>query len=182
MNTLTTYREKLNLTQDELAEKSGLSVRTIQRIEAGSLPKGHSLNALAEALNIPREQLTDTETKAETEPSIDYKLVKLINLSSLPFVIVPLANIAVPMLIMYGKKEVNTLTKQIVSVQIIWTILSAIIFLLSPFIGKLFSFQNKLVLLVLIVSVLINISIILLNTISLDKKNKLRIKLNFSFL
>jgi len=182
MNKLTTYREKLNLTQDELAEKSGLSVRTIQRIEAGASPKGHSLNALAKALEIPREQLTETENDAETETKIDYKLVKLINLSSLPFVIVPLANIAVPLLIMYGKKEVNTLTKQIVSVQIIWTILSAVIFLLSPFIGKLISFQNKLVLLVLIVSVLINISIILLNTISLDKKNHLRIKLNFSFL
>lgn len=178
MSQLTKYRKKQNLTQDELADKTGLSVRTIQRIEAGSKPKGHSLNVLIQALNVSKEQLTEEENK----PSFNYKLIKFINLSSLPFVIIPLANIAVPLLIMYTKKEVNSVTKQIVSVQILWTILSAVTFLLSPFIGKLFSAQNKLTLLVLIVSILVNIFIILRNTISLDKKNELRIKLNFSFL
>ena len=178
MSLLTKYRKKQNLTQDELADKTGLSVRTIQRIEAGSTPKGHSLHVLAEALNISKEKLTEAENK----PAINYKLAKWINLSSLPFVVIPLANIAIPLLIMYAKKEVNSLTKQIISVQILWTILAAVIFLLSPFIGKLFSAQNKLTLLVLIVSILVNIFIILCNTISLDQKNKLRIKLNFSFL
>lgn len=178
MSLLTKHRKKQNLTQDELADKTGLSVRTIQRIEAGSIPKGHSLKVLAEALNIPKEQLI----AEETEPVVNYKLIKWINLSSLPFVLIPLANIAAPLLIMYIKKEVNSLTKQIVSVQILWTILSVIIFLLSPFIGKLIFAQNKLPLLVLIAAILVNIFIILRNTISLDQKNKLRIKLNFSFL
>ena len=126
MSTLTAYREKLNLTQDELSEKSGLSVRTIQRIEAGSKPKGHSLNVLSKALNVCREQLTE-EVNA---PSLNYKLIKLINISSLPFVVIPLANIALPLMIMYGKKEVNSITKQIISVQILWTIISAVLFLL----------------------------------------------------
>ena len=178
MSKLTKYREKQNLTQEELADKSGVSVRTIQRIEAGSKPKGHSLNVLVQALNVSKEELTEERN----EPTFNYKLTKLINLSSLPFVIIPLANIAIPLLIMYYKKEVNSLTKQVVSVQILWTILSAVIFLLSPFIGRLFSSQNKLTLIVLIASILVNIFIILLNTISLDKKNELRIKLNFSFL
>ena len=40
-------REERNLTQTELAKKSGLSLRTIQRIEAGNIPKGFTLNALA---------------------------------------------------------------------------------------------------------------------------------------
>lgn len=35
MNKVKKYREQLGLTQPELAEKSGLSVRTISRIEAG---------------------------------------------------------------------------------------------------------------------------------------------------
>jgi len=178
MSKLTKYRKKMNLTQDELADKTGLSVRTIQRIEAGSKPKGHSLNVLAQVLNLSKEQLTEDIN----EPSSNYKLIKLINLSSLPFVVVPLANIAIPLLIMYYKKEVNALTKQIVSVQILWTILSAVCFFLSPFIGRLFSLQNKLILIVLITSILVNVFIILLNTISLDQKNELRIKLNFSFL
>ncbi len=178
MTKLTKHREKLNFTQDELAKKSGLSVRTIQRIEAAATLKGHSLNALAKALNIAREQLIETDD----EPSFNYKLIKLINLSSLPFVVIPFANIAVPLVLMYWRKEVNVLTKQIVSVQIIWTIIAIVLFLLSPFIDKLILLQNKLILVVLIVSLLINICIIFLNTISLDKKNEMRIKLNFSFL
>lgn len=178
MTKLTKHREKLNFTQNELAEKSGLSVRTIQRIEAGASLKGHSLNMLAKALNISREQLIETDK----EPSYNYKLIKLINLSSLPFVVIPLANIAVPLILMYWRKEVNVLTKQIVSVQIIWTITATVLFLLSPFIGKLISLQNKLILVVMMVSILTNICIILLNTISLDKRNEMRIKLDFSFL
>ena len=178
MSKLTEYREKLNLTQDELAEKSGLSVRTIQRIEAGSKPKGHSLNVLSKALNVSREQLTEEES----EPSLNYKLIKLVNISSLPFVVIPLANIALPLMIMYGKKEVNSITKQIVSVQILWTVISAVLFLLSPFISRLFSSETKLTLIVLIVSILLNIFIILRNAIAIDKKNELSIKLNFSFI
>jgi len=178
MSKLTEYREKQNLTQDELAHKSGLSVRTIQRIEAGSTPKGHSLNALSQALNVTREQLIEEENKS----SFNFRLIKLINLSSLPFVIIPLANIAVPLIIMYVRKEVNSVTKQIISIQILWTIISAVLFLLSPFVSRLFSSENKLTLIVLIVSILLNMYIILRNTMALDKKNELHIKLNFSFL
>jgi transcriptional regulator with XRE-family HTH domain len=178
MSKLTKYREKQNLTQDELAKKSGVSVRTIQRIEAGSIPKGHTLNVLSQALNVGRERLTEEKT----EPSFNYKLIKLINLSSLPFVAIPLANIAIPLVIMYSKKEINSLTKQIVSVQILWTVISAVLFLLSPFISRLFSSENKLTLLVLIVSILLNICIIIWNAIAIDKNNDLSIKLNFSFL
>ena len=47
MTNLIKFREQQNLTQEELAEKSGLSVRTIQRIEAGTLPKGYTLKVLA---------------------------------------------------------------------------------------------------------------------------------------
>jgi transcriptional regulator with XRE-family HTH domain len=178
MTRLIEFREKLNLTQDELANKSGVSVRTIQRIEAGSILKGHSLNVLAEALNVTKEQLTEVKS----EPSFNYKLIKLINLSSLPFLFIPLVSIALPLIIIYSKKELNILTKQIVSIQILWTILSGVLFLLSPFISRLFSEENKLTLIVLIVSLLINIYIILRNAMSLDQKNKLHIKLNFSFL
>jgi transcriptional regulator with XRE-family HTH domain len=178
MSKLTKYREKLNLTQEELADKSGVSVRTIQRIEAGSKAKGHSLNVLAQALNVSKDHLTEDKN----EPYLNYKLIKLINLSSLPFVIIPLANIALPLIIMYAKKEVNLITKQIVSIQILWTILSSVLFLLSPFISRIFSSENKLTLIVLIVSILINVVIILRNVIALDKKNKMHIKLNFNFL
>nr|MBC7611596.1 helix-turn-helix transcriptional regulator [Pseudopedobacter sp.] len=43
MSKLKRIREQQNLTQEELSEKSAVSVRTIQRIEAGKDPKGYTL-------------------------------------------------------------------------------------------------------------------------------------------
>uniref|UniRef100_UPI0030098B92 helix-turn-helix domain-containing protein n=1 Tax=Gaetbulibacter jejuensis TaxID=584607 RepID=UPI0030098B92 len=43
---LKALRDKKHLTQEELAKQSGLSIRTIQRIEAGQEPKGHTAKVL----------------------------------------------------------------------------------------------------------------------------------------
>ena len=60
MSNLIFFREKQLLTQDELAEKSGVSVRTIQRIEAGANLKGHTLKSIALALEINPDELTNS--------------------------------------------------------------------------------------------------------------------------
>jgi transcriptional regulator with XRE-family HTH domain len=52
MSKLKKIREKFNLTQQELSEKSGISVRTIQRIESGTDPKGQTLKILARTLAV----------------------------------------------------------------------------------------------------------------------------------
>ena len=166
------------MTQDELAEKSGISVRTIQRIEAGSTPKGYTLKTLAEVLNISEAQLFDNSTEQQ---NFNYQLIKLINLSSL-FFFVPLGNIFIPLFFMYLKKEVNHITKQIISVQILWTISAFVIFFLFVFIKNWLSLSNQLTLVVLILSALVNLYIIIRNTVEIDKQNKLYIKLNFSFI
>jgi len=178
MPKLLEYREKLNLTQDELAEKSGISVRTIQRIEAGATPKGFTLKTLAKVLNISDAQLLDNSTEQQL---FNYQLIKLINLSSL-FFFIPLGNIFIPLIFMYLKKEVNHITKQIISVQILWTIISFVTFLLFIFIKNWLSLSNQLTLVVLILPVLVNLYIIIRNTVEIDKQNKLYIKLNFSFI
>ena len=50
---LKAFRKRKGLTQEELAENSGLSLRTVQRIENGKvLPRGDSLKSLAIALPI----------------------------------------------------------------------------------------------------------------------------------
>ncbi len=172
------YREQKNLTQEELAEKSGLSVRTIQRVEAGTIPKGHTLRALSKALEVEESELLKSD---EESTSLNIPLIKLINLSSLLFFI-PLGNIWIPLLIMYKKNEVNALTKQIVSLQIFWSISSAILFLLSPFIKKWIGLPNAFVLVVLMFCILVNLFLIIRNTMELDQKQKLCIGLNFSFL
>ncbi|MFT5779312.1 MAG: transcriptional regulator with XRE-family HTH domain [Crocinitomicaceae bacterium] len=178
MSKLFEYREKLNLTQDELAEKSGVSVRTIQRIEAGSALKGHTLKVIALALNVDQSELNNSTEEAV---QYNYTRIKLINLSSL-FFFIPLCNILFPLLIMQFTKEKNTITKQLVSVQIMWTILSAASFIISPFLQKWFSLNRQLILVVLMVCFLVNIYIILRNTMELDKKKSLRIKLSFSII
>jgi transcriptional regulator with XRE-family HTH domain len=52
IETITTLRKKQGLSQVELAEKAGLGVATIKRLETGKFfPDGNSLLKLAEALN-----------------------------------------------------------------------------------------------------------------------------------
>ena len=88
MSLLLEHREKLNLTQEELAIKSGISVRTIQRIESGVKPKGYTLERLCKALGISKEDLLKEESK-----KINKQLIKYINLSSILLLIVPLGSI-----------------------------------------------------------------------------------------
>jgi transcriptional regulator with XRE-family HTH domain len=66
LNKLLKYREKLNLTQEELAEKAGVSTRTIQRIEIGTEPKGHTLKVLAKALEISEDDLKENKSESKT--------------------------------------------------------------------------------------------------------------------
>lgn len=179
MSKLKENRESLNITQEELSDKSGISVRTIQRIESGNEPKGHTLKTLAKALEISEKELLPKEENL-IEP--DNTLIKIINLSALPLTIFPPANIVLPLIIMIVKKQFNPLSKQLISVQIIWLIIASIIFMLSCFIKNWFSFNNKFILIVMAVLVLSNVFIILRNALEIDKNGRLYFKLNFSLL
>jgi len=179
MSQLKKNRESLNLTQQELSDKSGISIRTIQRIESGNEPKGQTLKKLAKTLGIKEIELLEKE---ETAIEINATLIKIINLSSLPFTIIPAANFIIPLLIIFAKKQFNPLTKQIVSIQILWLILAVIIFMLSAFIKKWLMLGSNFILLVMILLVLSNVFIILRNAAEIDKKGKLYFKLNFSLI
>ena len=54
MTNLIKFKEQ-NLTQEELAEMPGLSVRINQRIEPGTRPKGYTLKVLAKVPEINEE-------------------------------------------------------------------------------------------------------------------------------
>ena len=71
---LTVLRKERNLTQEELVEKSRVSVRTIQRIEAGEvMPRMFTVKILLEALGVSYESFTKTnqvmESQTKTLPS-----------------------------------------------------------------------------------------------------------------
>lgn len=189
MPTLKRIREQQNLTQEELSEKSGISVRTIQRIEAGTLPKGYTLKTLAKVLEIQESELLDKKTKTETTGGekveikqesvmIDYSKIKLVNLSSLLFVVLPPLNILVPLLLASTLKQKNPLTKQIVSVQILWTILAPIVFMLGIFL----KLGGKFTLGLMIAIVLSNLFIILRNAAEIDRHQRLYFKMKFNIL
>ncbi len=201
MSNLIKFREQQNLTQEELAEKSGISVRTIQRIEAGTQPKGYTLKVLAIALEISEEELTQKAfkqsiyesqvplTEKETlikntvkDESSDRLLYKLLNISSLPFTLFPPLNIIVPLSIALYKKENHLIVKQIISVQIIWTIIAFITFMLGVFIRKWFALNNWFIISIMVGLILFNFGIIIRNAIELTKRKKLTNRLNINIL
>lgn len=180
MSKLKILREQQHLTQEELSEQSGISVRTIQRIEAGTIPKGHTLKILSKTLHVDESVLLpekETKSNEETKP-INYTFIKLINLSSLLFIILPPLNIFAPLVLRSILKQKNPITNQIVSIQILWSILAPIIFMLVI----LMKLGNKATLITIIVLLLSNVFIILRNTAEIDRNKKLYILLNFNII
>lgn len=60
-------RVKKGWSQEELAEFSGLSVRTVQRIEQGAQPSRQSLRALSSTFSIPESELFASSATPNSE-------------------------------------------------------------------------------------------------------------------
>lgn len=173
------YRLEKNLTQAELAEKAGLSLRTIQRIEAGVIPKRYTLKSIAGVLGIDPEIITKNK-----EEDVDFSRVKMINLSALCFIIIPFGNIILPSILTYKSKDerIKLFGKNIISIQIIWTLITSVLMIISPFIQKLISSKIPMLIIVLVFLMSLNIIVILINGVYLTKKSDLLIKLKFNIL
>jgi transcriptional regulator with XRE-family HTH domain len=121
--------------QEYLAEDAGVSIRTLQRIEAGQTePRGHTLIALADALDVAIEDLMDFTKKS------DRSILQLINLSALSYFVLPLGNIILPLIIWILYKDkvegAGRFGKRQIFIQAGWTMLiflSYVFFFLSPF-------------------------------------------------
>jgi len=91
------------LTQEDLADKTNLSVRTIQRIESGDVdPRTYTLNLLAQALGVELEEFTrdkiDQENSIEKQSNPEQWLA-LLHLSGIFVMLIP------PVIIWIWKKE-----------------------------------------------------------------------------
>ena len=177
-NQVQLLRESKNLTQTELAEKAGISLRTVQRIEAGNIPKGYTLQSLAKALD------TDPESLFVQEKIIDLSRAKLINLSALAGLIIPFGGVILPMILTYKTKDHDNkeLGKNIVSIQIILALIISVVMIISPFIQKLFLLKFPVFLIPLLLFLGLKLIIIIVNGLSLNKKNNLHRKLKINFL
>ena len=98
-------RVRRAMSQEELSEKTGLSLRTIQRIETGeTIQRGDSLKRISLALEVSIDELTDWGEELDTG------FLALFNLSSLSFLFFPLLGIIVPFsLWVYKKDKVKSL-------------------------------------------------------------------------
>ena len=172
-------REQKNLTQTELAEKSGLSLRTIQRIESGQSLKGFTLKAIAQTLETEPENLFSQEEK-----DIQIDRAKLINFSALAGLIIPFGGIIFPAILTYRTQDsVNReLGKSVIGVQIILAFVIAVLLILTPFIQHWFSIRFPLFLVPLMAFIILKLWIVIKNGISLNQTNQLSIKLKNNFL
>jgi len=170
-------RNKKGLSQEELAEKTGLSLRTIQRIENGkSAPRGDTLRRLSIALQVSPDELIDWQVQE------DKNVITMLNLSQLSFLAFPLLSVIVPLTIWILKKDhirnVDSVGKSILNFQLSWTILIFAFTSLAAakqlipleFIpGSMFTFMKITVLLYLY-----NLIVIVGNTIMYSKQSKVK--------
>jgi len=138
------FRRIQNLSQEVLAEASGISIRTIQRIEKGeSVGSAYTLNTLATALHINASDLVFQEIMSCEAPKSDnIHQLKLLNLSALSIILIPLANIILPTFIFFRNRndeQVNRRGRKIISFQILWTVCTLAMMIVIPLI--LLSFQ-----------------------------------------
>lgn len=121
-NKIKELRNRNGFSQEELAEKTGLSLRTIQRIENGETePRGDSLKRIAGTFGVSPDEITDWQIME------DKNVLTMLNLSQLSFIAFPLLGIIVPLTIWIIKKDkvknVDSIGKAILNFQISWTLL-----------------------------------------------------------
>ena len=112
-------RSRRGYSQEELAERSGLSPRTVQRIENGETePRGDSLARLAAALDVTVDDLADWY------PLEDNRSVMAMNMSAIAFLLNPVLGIVVPLIIWLFKKDkikgTNYAAMKLLNFQITW--------------------------------------------------------------
>ncbi|MCH8080720.1 MAG: helix-turn-helix domain-containing protein [Proteobacteria bacterium] len=174
-------RKQKGMSQEILAEESGLSLRTVQRIENGeSNPTGDTLKRLSNALQVNPDELVDWTIKEDKEYLI------FLNLSALSFIFFPLLGILVPFIMWTSKKDkiinVNKAGIDLINFEITWTIM----LILIPFSLFLFTksglLENLTFSTFIIVSMMmyfLNIVFIIFNTFRISNKKEV---VYFSFI
>jgi len=159
-------RKEKAWSQEDLAERSGLSVRTIQRIEKnGSKPRPFTVQTLASALEVDVTTLLSKEKNRGQAPAIDFSILRQINLAVFVHLVLPFGNVFLP-LIIWRKNRESALVKEvglkIITVQILWTLTTLLLLILTPLVSLLISGEVQVgqfptVLLVYLLSVVLNV-------------------------
>ncbi|HCO85939.1 MAG TPA: DNA-binding protein [Arenibacter sp.] len=185
-------RKRNGLSQEVLTENSGLSLRTIQRIENGETqPTGDTLKRIAKALNVTPNELVDWTIME------DKGFLKALNLSALTFLFFPILGILVPLIMWISKKDklkdLNKIGRDVINFEITWTVLLFLGFLLNAVYMAYYWETNGVVsassilssvrfnMFFLIFMYLFNLVFVIFNTVLIDRNKQVRYfpKINF---
>lgn len=164
MSIIKKLREKLGYTQRSLAEKTGLSLRTIQRLEAGdSIPKGHTLTVLSKVFGVEASLLQQKCIGLEQGEQSDKTSIILINLSILGFFVFPFGNLIFPFMVWRKRGQssvVDEVGRKIINFQLLWTIVLCFLLCISPFIDPEIFPSFPLILMVLFAALAFNLLVV----------------------
>ena len=115
-------RKRKGLSQSELSDLSKINLRTLQRIEKGvTVPHGNTLKNLCQVLDVNIEDILDYQKTA------DLKFIRFFHLSVLTFIIVPVGNIIIPLILWRKNRDrIEYLEEQginLLNFQILWTLI-----------------------------------------------------------
>lgn len=155
------HRKAAGLSQADLAEKTGLSLRTIQRIENDkNQPRGYTIKVIAEALEVEPSVLSEEQA---TDKRIVLKRLESINLSVLLFIIIPFGNLIFPIFLWnrHAHHElIDEVGRRIINFQITWSLITYLLLAVSPFLSDALGTTFPIIFAVLIATFVINISVV----------------------
>ncbi|MDD7887397.1 helix-turn-helix domain-containing protein [Flavivirga sp. 57AJ16] len=116
-------RKRKGLSQEELADVAKVNLRTIQRIENNkNEPRGKTLHLICEALDLNAEDILNYGKKD------DKNYLIYLHLSVISFLVIPLGNIILPLIIWVTKKDKIINLKEaglnLLNFQILWTFIT----------------------------------------------------------
>ncbi len=179
-NRLKELRKRKGYSQEAAAENSGLSLRTIQRIENGETePRGDTLKRLANLYGVSPDEILDWAIEE------DKGFLMGMNLSALSFLLFPLLGVLVPLVLWISKKDkikdVDRSGRELLNFQITWSMLLflqyAFIFMSMIFrFGFLrsFGFSMKGLILYHVVLYAYNILFVIINSVRIANGKKVR--------
>ncbi|MCP9612409.1 helix-turn-helix domain-containing protein [Coprobacter tertius] len=97
---LTVLRKRSGLSQEELADKAGINLRTLQRIEKDEcFPRGNTLKLLCDVLEVPVSDLADFGKREDRDFLMWFHLSVCVGL------VIPLGSIIIPLILWLSKRD-----------------------------------------------------------------------------
>ena len=137
---LSNARKERGLTQEELAEKANLTVRTIQRIETGdTVPRVYTIKAIAKALDLPFESLQvhnkEVTGSTGTDTADTSHFLQLLVLSCFSYLLVPFVHFLLPLFLLRRHRDLPMAAilfgRRLVNSQIYWQVGMILLFFMT---------------------------------------------------